>query len=167
MIHTQLPGRRARLCFAACASLALLLAAPGARADQSTIKRPGDHPSYFVELEPHALVAPFHGFRPGIGFRAFANIVDDGFLSKLNDSVAVGGGFDATTKDAWIIAAMQWNFWLSENWSVFGEPGVSVHNGKFDPFTIWAGGRFHFTDKITLTMRAGRPTLTVGVSFLL
>jgi hypothetical protein len=34
-------------------------------------------------------------------------------------------------------------------------------------FTFYAGGRYHFTDKITLTMRVGYPLATVGVSFLL
>jgi hypothetical protein len=32
---------------------------------------------------------------------------------------------------------------------------------------IYAGGRFHFTEHITLTMRVGHPTASVGVSFLL
>jgi hypothetical protein len=66
---------------------------------------------------------------------------------------------------------MQWNFWLSENWSVFGEPGTSMRidddKARFDPFVFYAGGRFHFSDFVTLTMRVGRPTASVGVSFLL
>lgn len=32
---------------------------------------------------------------------------------------------------------------------------------------VYADGRFHFTDRITLTMRIGHPTASVGVSFLL
>jgi hypothetical protein len=65
---------------------------------------------------------------------------------------------------------MQWNFWLSRNWSVFGEPGglvdFSDKKAKVHP-AVYAGGRFHFTDRITLTMRIGHPTASVGVSFLL
>jgi hypothetical protein len=30
-----------------------------------------------------------------------------------------------------------------------------------------AGGRYHFTDKIALTMRAGYPAFSIGVSFFL
>jgi hypothetical protein len=64
---------------------------------------------------------------------------------------------------------MQWNFWLSRNWSVFGEPGGLVDFGdktRVHP-AFYAGGRFHFTDRVTLTMRVGHPTASVGVSFLL
>lgn len=66
---------------------------------------------------------------------------------------------------------MQWNFWLHRRWSVFGEPGLAlyVQNGhmEFDPFVFYVGGRFHITDRITLTMRLGYPTFSLGVSFLL
>lgn len=66
--------------------------------------------------------------------------------------------------------AMQWNFWLARRWSVFGEPGLVpyFHGGKLeiDP-AFYAGGRFHFADRVTLTMRLGYPTFSLGVSFLL
>jgi hypothetical protein len=64
---------------------------------------------------------------------------------------------------------MQWNFWLSENWSVFGEPGglIDFDKDKLKPKpAFYAGGRFHFSDDVTLTMRVGHPTASVGVSFL-
>ena len=32
---------------------------------------------------------------------------------------------------------------------------------------FYAGARFHFTDRITLTMRVGYPDFSLGVSFLL
>jgi hypothetical protein len=52
---------------------------------------------------------------------------------------------------------------------VFGEPGGLIDFGKKPkPHpAIYAGGRFHFTERITLTMRVGHPTASVGVSFLL
>lgn len=73
---------------------------------------------------------------------------------------------------------MQWNFWLHRKWSVFGEPGVAVvvdernedrdTEVRFDPFVFYAGGRFHFSENVALTMRLGFPlTAAVGVSFLL
>ena len=69
---------------------------------------------------------------------------------------------------------MQWNFWLSEQWSVFGEPGGIVYyadSGGDDDInldiSIYGGGRWHFADGSALTMRLGYPTFSVGVSFLL
>jgi hypothetical protein len=32
---------------------------------------------------------------------------------------------------------------------------------------LWVGGRFHFNDKISLTMRIGYPDFSFGVSFFL
>jgi hypothetical protein len=53
---------------------------------------------------------------------------------------------------------------------VFGEPGLAFgsggpYNGVFPAF--FAGGRFHFTDRIALTIRLGYPDVAVGVSFFL
>lgn len=81
--------------------------------------------------------------------------------------------------------AMQWNFWLTTKWSVFAEPGLHIYHGIYDDyacvdpafcsrptrtsvdFAFYAGGRFHFSDKVSLTMRVGYPTVSVGVSFFL
>ena len=67
---------------------------------------------------------------------------------------------------------LQWNFWLSRNWSVFGEPGLAFRiadpgDSKLDTFLIYGGGRFHFSEAAALTMRIGHPTFSLGVSFLL
>jgi len=66
---------------------------------------------------------------------------------------------------------LQWNFWLHRRWSVFGEPGLSLYfqDGKLElaPFVLYAGGRYHLTDRVTLTLRVGYPTFSLGVSFLL
>jgi len=152
----------------------LALASP-ASADQSTIKRPGQHPDYVFEAEPHLLLAPFEKFDPGVGFRGTIELVDNGFISKINNTVGIGFGVDWTENNIWFPVVMQWNFWLSKNWSVFGEPGVALRKRDkkkdedfaLDPIVFYAGGRFHFSDSITLTMRVGRPTASVGVSFLL
>jgi hypothetical protein len=53
-----------------------------------------------VELEPHLLLGPFNppgrarndGF--GVGMRATIDLVPDGFLAKVNDSVGLGFGLD-------------------------------------------------------------------------
>lgn len=68
---------------------------------------------------------------------------------------------------------MQWNFWLHRQWSVFAEPGILPYfrgsHPDFGPFPLsfYAGGRWHFAPRSTLTMRIGYPTISVGVSFLL
>jgi hypothetical protein len=69
-----------------------------------------------------------------------------------------------------IPAVMQWNFWLTPQWSVFGEPGIDLfftsHAGGVAP-SLSVGGRLRIADAITLTFRLGWPTTTFGVSFLL
>jgi hypothetical protein len=142
---------------------------PLALADTSTIKMPGAHADYVFEAEPHAVVAPFDEFQPGIGFRGTIEILDNGFVSSINNTVGIGFGADWATKHFRLPIVMQWNFWLSRNWSVFGEPGGVIDLGdktRVHP-AFFAGGRFHFTDRITLTMRVGHPLASVGVSFLL
>jgi hypothetical protein len=66
---------------------------------------------------------------------------------------------------------MQWNFWLSKQWSVFGEPGLFIYlddqDGGLQLLSLWGGARFHIQERFTLTARIGHPTFTLGVSFLL
>jgi hypothetical protein len=159
----------------ACALGALVVARPAA-ADQMVIKFPGEHPRYVFEAEPHGLLAPYAHFLPGVGFRGTVRLLHNGFVPSINNSIGIGFGADWVDKGVWIPIVMQWNFWLSRNWSVFGEPGVAIHaghgfEGKHDDrlgiLGLWAGGRFHFNDRIALTLRVGRPTFSVGVSFFL
>jgi len=158
-----------KLVVTVAAALALALRPTIASADTSIIKHPGDHADYVFEAEPHALVAPFDDFRPGVGFRGTFSILHNGFIRSINNSIGIGIGADWTKDHVRIPIVMQWNFWLSRNWSVFGEPGGLVDFGKKPkPHpALYAGGRFHFTERITLTMRVGHPTASVGVSFLL
>ncbi len=66
---------------------------------------------------------------------------------------------------------MQWNFWLTRRWSVFGEPGMFFHVADGDVgvnlVSLSGGGRWHFSKNATLTLRVGYPAVTLGVSFLL
>ena len=144
-----------------------------ASADRGVIKLPGRHPDYSFDAEPHLVLGLFDygpgddGF--GLGFRGTIPIVDNGFISSINNSVGIGFGADWTRDHFRVPLVMQWNFWLSRNWSVFGEPGGLIDFGKkARPHpAFYAGGRFHFTERITLTMRVGHPTASIGVSFLL
>jgi hypothetical protein len=155
-----------------------LLAEGTSRAqERSIIKMPHDHPSYVFEAEPHAVLGlgdPFFPYvAPGVGFRGTFHITD-GFVKTINDSVGIGFGIDVTTSGNVVVpVVMQWNFWLSTHWSVFGEPGLVIGGGPRvnPPVPIWPaiffGGRYHFNERIALTMRVGFPTFSVGVSFFL
>jgi hypothetical protein len=155
-----------------CFLCAVALARP-ARAEQLIIKEPGAHPSYTLELEPHVLL----GFRelrngPGVGLRATLPIVFNGFVSSINDSVGIGTGLDIdpVARDPHFIIpiVLQWNFWLSTHWSVFGEPGAAIVFGRGDAAVPWpfvhAGGRYHFSQLLALTLRVGYPDASVGLS---
>jgi len=156
-----------------------LFAARSARADQSVIKHPGQHPDYSFEAEPHL----FFGFDPpgkaasqgfGPGFRGTIELVDNGFIKKINNTVGIGFGadwiaFGGDKTAVWVPVVMQWNFWLSRNWSVFGEPGGGFWLGNASGArpAIYGGARFHFVEKLALTFRVGYPALSVGLSFAL
>ena len=189
------------------ATLTTLLASADARAE-SIIKNPGDHPSYKLELEPHLVLGwghLYHGNGFGVGARFSIPIVDNGFIKSINNSVAIGFGLDwLRYGDCYYYdrrgrevvgygcgasyfvfpVVMQWNFWLTPNWSVFGEPGLYVYHGVWDDYcapgflgcahptrtsvdlALYLGGRFHFNEKIALAMRLGYPTSSVGLSIL-
>ena len=66
----------------------------------------------------------------------------------------------------------QWNFWLTDVISVFGEPGLALTWDKnqgldFSPLVIWGGARFQVADSVAITLRLGMPTVSAGASFLL
>jgi hypothetical protein len=186
------------------AALSAVLALGTTAQAQSIIKNPGDHPDYKVEVEPHldfgwANRWASDGF--GAGARFSIPVVKNGFVPSINNSVAVSFGLDylrfsgcyttfgnrtvgcAGASFILFPVAMQWNFWLSPRWSVFGEPGLYIYHGIYDDFCaglvgcsapsrtsldllLAAGGRFHFNDTVALTLRVGYPTLSLGVSFL-
>ncbi len=81
--------------------------------------------------------------------------------------------YDTVDIDDFVLpVVMQWNVWLTRSWSVFAEGGPALlvrSPGKdhFRPLVFYAGGRWHFADAVSLTMRLGWPTVSVGVSFLL
>ncbi|HEX9297592.1 MAG TPA: hypothetical protein VF881_17240 [Polyangiaceae bacterium] len=170
--------RKVILAVAISLSLALVLSTRSARAEHSIIKHPGQHPHYFLELEPHVLFG-WHKFGdgPGVGGRATISIIHNGFVSSINNSIGIGFGFDVDpirTADRFLVPiVMQWNFWLSTHFSVCGEPGAVIIFGegrgdgtKVQP-AIFACGRFHIVEAIALTLRVGWPYASFGVSFLL
>ncbi|HMJ51595.1 MAG TPA: hypothetical protein VK540_05945 [Polyangiaceae bacterium] len=212
-------GRRSQSAFrlvVVCAALvAASLGARTARAEDMIIKRPGDHPVYSVEIEPHltlAFLIPSAGSSGvGIGGRFTIPIVKNGFVSSINNSVGIGFGLDwihyngcyrrwgnpysCPNFETFILpVVMQWNFFLSTHWSVFGEPGLAINFNGYgscvdfyyndrgerqgyvcgdrpnrlgvDPFILFVGGRYHFSETTALTMRIGWPYASIGVSFM-
>ncbi len=187
-------NKRTLLAAGLTASAVAFLFAPEARAD-SVIKQPNRHPVYRAELEPHINILPWHrnygryggrykgvgDFEFGGGFRASIELGDPAFIPKINNTVAITFGIDFTNNNCggrcydhdfsfWSPVALQWNFFLTDKWSVFGEAGVMLRsygflNETYGDFTLAAGGRYHFNDKVALTMRIGYPFVSVGISF--
>jgi len=113
---------------------------------QDTIRSPGDHPNYAVEIEPHVDLNWFdnvgYGFGGdagiGLGLRASIPIVQNGFIPTINNTVAIGFGGDAVyfgcgfngvNCGLWTLyfpVVLQWNFYVAPRFSVFGEPGFSL-----------------------------------------
>ncbi len=188
--------------FAAMLPLTSLFWCPGTAHAVSTIKQPGMHPHYSVELEPHLLFdfdggnryADDDGFGPGMRFAI--PIVDDGPITKINNSMAIGFGVDWSSHDGhcvgrdcdvnqfWFPVVLQWNFWLTDVISVFGEPGLAFRHTTWDDElcvdrrcnddsdndlkpTFWAGGRFMFSDTVGGVVRLGWPYVSLGINFLL
>jgi len=172
---------------AAAFASAAWLVAPGEAAAESIIKSPDDHPKYSWELEPHLNLGlfgrgVFHRGRSrgrgndadwGAGFRATPIIVDPGFIKTLNNTVGITFGVDVAScrycdAQLFIPVGMQWNFYVAPEWSVFGEVGGLLRTDAVDVWPdlmLQAGGRWHFSESMALTMRAGYPWFSVGVSF--
>jgi hypothetical protein len=178
------------------AIVAIGVSSSPARADD-TIKHPGAHPAYNFEVEPHLLLGWDNVYANdgyGLGVRFSIPIVDNGFVSTINNSVAISFGLDLVHYDGcWyrgdcqanyihLPVVMQWNFYVASRWSVFGEPGLVIYHGFFDDCppdvgcpgrprvtsiepALYLGGRYYFNDKMSLTMRIGFPSISVGISF--
>jgi hypothetical protein len=184
------------------AALLAVVAAPTLAHADSTIKQPGQHPDYHVEIEPHGVLGfAWWGFGPygsplgfGGGARFSIPLCKNCFVPKINNNVAISFGADLAFypfvqagypvfTDLYLPVAMQWNFFIHKKWSIAGELGFSPVIGVFYDYN-WCGARncnnwwvypdagfvarYHFSDKVSLTMRIGFPEFfNVGVSFFL
>jgi hypothetical protein len=184
--------------FAFCVLAILALVPRPALAADNTITRPGDHPSYAVEVEPHLLLGwgdAYASYGYGLGARFSIPIVQNGFVPTINNSVAISFGVDWMHSDwCWyngncaanyfdFPVVMQWNFFVAQRWSVFGEPGLLLYFGSYDSCpqanlcpghapsgtgfepALFLGGRYHLSDKTSLTLRLGFPSFSIGFSF--
>jgi hypothetical protein len=163
------------------------------------IKRPGQHPQYDFELEPHGIWSwGWPGDGPGLGVRANIPLFHNGPISSINNNMAIGFGLDVAWWEhdrghrwwrdrcrdvdwdgcdgttVWVPVVLQWNFYLTDIISVFGEPGLAArfvsweYDDDFDPvIPIFAGGaRFQFGERVGLTVRLGYPYASVGANIL-
>src|SRR6202035_3588019 len=125
-------------------------------------------------------VYPVSGF--GVGGRFSIPIVQNGFVPQINNSVAISFGADILYfNSCWyhgdcsatflnFPVVMQWNFFVAQRWSVFGEPGLIFFHGFVsdcpggvmcpnNPTSTWfepaffLGGRYLMTESTSLTMR--------------
>jgi hypothetical protein len=191
-----------RAVFASLFAFACVTAAEAAQAQDNTIRQPGDHPNYGVEIEPHFDFGWFDNVGYGlpgdvgigVGLRATIPIVKNGFVPTINNTVGIGFGGDilyfgcgvAGCPGVWTLyfpVVLQWNFYVAQRFSVFGEPGFSLNyafynaedctvahcvaGASFFPGPVFElGGRYHINEHLALTARIGYPALTFGVSFM-
>lgn len=123
------------------------------------IKEPGAHPKYTLELEPHFVVqwayaddwTKSDGI--GVGGRVSIPVMENGPITTINNSLAVGVGLDwahfgdncyayfrvpappgysCTANHFWIPAVAQWNFWFTPLVSVFAEVGFAIQHASSD-----------------------------------
>ncbi|MEO7096690.1 MAG: hypothetical protein ABI175_25760 [Polyangiales bacterium] len=193
--------------------VAALCASTGDAGAVSIIKDPNP-PKYSVEIEPHLNLnfggwGVYHGYNSfgwGPGVRFSIPVLSPGFIKTINNSIAISFGADLLnyaghryycngkncnayfdSDSFWALyvpVTMQWNFWLTDKWSVMGEPGLAIRHAfvssdycNRDFYSdcrsatelvpaFYAGARFHFGDTTALTMKIGFPTFfSVGVSF--
>lgn len=162
---------------------------------ENIIKQPGNHPHYSIEFEPHLLLGwanidtndPFphkfdfnHNAGFGPGLRLSVPLVDNGFVKKINNNVALGFGVDWAHYNGpganvlWFPIVMQWNFYLTDVITVFGEPGGALRIASSHGHSDWRadgvlqlGAKFMFSRYVGLTLRAGYPYFSAGVTLLL
>lgn len=130
---------------------------------QAQIDREGAHERYTVELEPHLVLQHTDNDGIGVGLRASFPIIDNGPVTTINNSLALGVGLDwshweddcwgpadgfdgCDGNDFWIPMVVQWNFFFSDLISAFPEIGIGLE------YESWEGdyrdfcGRFDCDD---------------------
>jgi hypothetical protein len=174
------------------------------------IRSPGSHPRYAVELEPHLVVQwadePFWDDSGiGIGGHASIPLIANGPVDTINNNLAISFGLDWAHFDCgpydscdaesfWFPLVLQWNFFITREFSLFPELGLGIQWAVLDwdgrvpndcvrveglnvcdddvddvdvHLSFWFGARYAFSDAIALTLRLGTPSLLFGVSFFL
>jgi len=140
-------------CTAVTLGLAVAVGSSVAFAGDQTIKTPGDHPHYKIEIEPHGLVGfdafGWAGFGFGAGLRASVPIMENGFIPKINNVPAITFGLDwmhfdggcwygiynsCSANSFYFPVGLQWNFFVAKSWSVFAEIGISPYYTAYSDY---------------------------------
>lgn len=131
------------------------------------------------------------GWGAATGVRFGIPIVDNGFISSINNAIYINFGVDFY----WIRwrpngrdwdynygfgfpVTLHWEFYFNDNWSAFIELGGQffihprwINGEKFDAydaghwFVAQAGVSFHVNDWFLLTLRVGTPYVAFGLTF--
>ena len=153
---------------------------------QSLIEKPKAHSDYNLELEGHLAFLLRRNIAPGLGARATWELVDPGFIKGLNNTVGIGLGLDlgfntwcegvgesarCTDGDIDFIIPLnlQWNFWITPEWSAYFEPGIAIGRRRYGPIispNVAVGARYQLARDLLLTLRLGYPAMTFGASYL-
>jgi hypothetical protein len=114
---------------------------------QAQIDRPGAHVDYRAEVEPHLVLQHTDDDGVGVGLRASFPIIDNGPIRTINNSLALGVGFDwshwddecprfldddCDGNDFWVPLVVQWNFFFSDLISAFPEVGLALEYETWD-----------------------------------
>ena len=160
----------------------LILAVPAQGWAQDTGGRAGARD---LRLDVHANLAWYGAV--GGGFRVDITIVHEGLLEGVEEDLSISPGADlfifwssyygGGTAALWPVFAFQWNFYLSEAWTIFPELGVvmfflqdSQYRERYwksiiAPFAAF-GARWWFGSSNALLLRVGWPAgFQVGIIF--
>jgi hypothetical protein len=124
-----------------------------------------------------------NGFIPSLDNAVYLNFGVDTYFIDWS-GCRIRGGFDCTRQYGFGLGfpiALHWEFYFNDQWSAFAELGLqifvppSVFYGDYwepaDQAGAWviaaAGGSYHFSDAVGITLRVGNPYVAFGVTFYL
>lgn len=151
------------------------------------------HSSDVVRVEAHGTLSTYEGI--GGGIRGEFVVLPEGALPDVNDDISLTAGgdaiifFDDDDHDhaghdhdneglgIWAAGAVQWNFYLGQDWSLFPELGIWLQFGEDGhghgddddidmDLLLGVGGRYHTSARSAILLRIEYPGLLhIGVQF--
>ncbi len=122
-----------------------------------------------------------NGFVPSIDNAVYLNFGVDVYAIDW-DGCRGAGGCGGAREYGFAMGfpvALHWEFYFNDSWSAFGELGFQIflppslfYRNQWDPgdhIGAWiigaAGGSYHFSEAVALTLRVGNPYISFGVTF--